>query len=157
MKPNRALTKTQRRSLDEKLKAFSQARVQLRPKAGWIKALREALGMTTVQLADRMGIRQSGITLLEKRELEKTVTLETLERAARALNCELVYALVPLESLEKMVDEQARKSAREILSRTVHTMGLEQQPATEPITKMHEEELAHEIKTKMDRRLWGTK
>lgn len=157
MKTNKALIKTQRKSLDEKLRAFAKARAQLRPKAGWIRAIREALGMTTAQLAERMGIQQSGVTLLERRELDKKVTLETLERAARALNCELVYALVPRESLEKTVDEQAAAAAKRLLARTLHTMRLETQEVGAAETSLHERELATELKNKLDRRLWGTR
>lgn len=157
MKTNKALLKTQRRSLDEKLRAFGEVRGQSAPKAGWIRAVREALGMTTSQLAERMGIQQSGVSLLEKREADGKVTLETLERAARALNCELVYALVPQESLEKIVDEQAAFSAAVLMRKTTHTMALEQQAAGQAETELHRSELAAEIKNKLDRRLWGTK
>lgn len=154
MRISRALLKTQRKSLDEKLKNFQSARQVVRPKSGWIQAIREALGMTTAQLAARMGIQQSGVTLLEKREVAKTVTLATLEKAAQAMNCELVYALVPKESLEAIVDKQAMISAREILKRVTHSMYLEKQDAGNPETKLLHEELALELKTKMDKRLW---
>lgn len=157
MKTNKKLIKTQRKSLDEKLLAFVQARLVIRPKSGWVRAIREALGMTTSQLAHRMGIQQSGVTLLEKREINKKVTLETLERAAQAMNCELVYALVPKTTLEKIVDEQSQKAAQEILARTTHTMHLEQQGVSDAETRLHAEELATEIKNKLDSRLWGTK
>lgn len=157
MKTNKALIKTQRKSLDEKLKAFLGTKGSPTPKAGWVRAIREALGMTTAQMAERMGIQQSGVTLLEQREASRTVSLETLQRAAHALNCELVYALVPKESLEKIVDEQATKSAKEILKRTLHTMDLEMQEAGAAETKLHHEELTTELKNKLDRRLWGTK
>jgi len=157
MKRNKALVKTQRKSLDEKLRAFTAAKSTINPKAGWIRAIREAIGMTTVQLAERMGIQQSGVTLLEQREATKKVSLETLQRAAQAMNCELVYAFIPRVSLEKIVDEQADKSAREILKRTVHTMSLELQGAGQAETALHHEELSAELKTKLDRRLWGSK
>lgn len=157
MKTNKALVKTQRKSLDEKLRDFERCRVQPRPKSGWVRAIREALGMTTSQLAARMNIQQSGITLLEQREAEKKVTLETLERAAQAMNCELVYAIVPKESLEKVVAEQAAKAAKGILQRTTHTMRLEEQEAGLAETQLHEQELATEIKNKLDSRLWGDK
>lgn len=157
MKPNRSLSKTQRKSLDEKLSTFQEAKKDLRPKSGWVKAIREAIGMTTTQLAERMGIQQSGVTLLEKRELSQTVTLETLQRAAQAMNCELIYALVPRESLEEIVNTQARNSAKQILARTVHTMKLELQSAGSAETLLHEEELAAEIKNKLDSRLWSLK
>lgn len=157
MKKNKALVKTQRKSLDEKLRAFAQTKSSLNPKAGWVRAIREAIGMTTAQLAERMGIQQSGVTLLEQREVTKKVSLEILQRAARAMNCELVYALVPKDSLENIVTVQAANSAREILKRTVHTMDLELQKAGEAETNLHYEELASELKNKLDRRLWGVK
>ena len=157
MKRSKALIKTQRKSLDEKLVAFSNVKAIANPKAGWVRAIREALGMTTSQLAQRMKIQQSGVTLLEQREAEGKVTLETLNRAARAMNCELVYALVPTESLEKIVDEQSIKAAQQLLRRAMHTMALELQQVGNPETEMHEKDLAAEIKTKLDRRLWDKK
>ncbi|MBL7544544.1 MAG: mobile mystery protein A [Bdellovibrionaceae bacterium] len=156
MKLNKALIKTQRKSLDEKLRSFIHLRSIINPKSGWVKAIREALGMTTSQLAHRMGIQQSGVTLLEQREVDKKITLETLERAAHALNCDLVYSLVPKKSLQKIVDDQATRVAKTILARTTHTMQLEMQEAGVEETKLHENELANEIKNKLDSRLWGT-
>lgn len=157
MKKSKDLVKTQRKSLDEKLKVFHAAKHLIRPKAGWVKAIREAIGMTSSQLAERMGIQQSGVTLLEQREVQKKVTLETLQRAAEAMNCEVVYAIVPRDSLEKIVDEQSVRSARLSLRRIVHSMKLERQESGPAETALHEEELAAEIKNKLDHRLWGTK
>lgn len=157
MKTNKSLIKTQRKSLDQKLALFQEARAVINPKSGWIRSIREALGMTTTQLAERMGIQQSGVTLMEQREVDKKVSLETMQKAARALNCELVYAIVPKESLEKIVTEQASKAAYEILKPTLHTMELEQQKAGEAETMLHHQELANELKNKLDRRLWSLK
>lgn len=157
MRTNKTLVKTQRRSLDEKLKAFQKVRSVLIPKSGWIKAIRESLGMTSQQLAERMGIQQSGVIALERREVEKTISLETLQKAARAMGCELVYALVPQESLEKIVDEQAKASAARIFKSTLHTMRLEQQQVGNAETSLHLQELATELKNKLDNRLWRSK
>lgn len=157
MKQNKALAKTQRRSLDEKVKAFSQAKYIPKPKSGWVKAIRESLGMTSQQLAERMGIQQSGVILLEQREADKKITLETLQRAAQALGCELVYAIVPKESLEKIVDDQSKLVAKRIIESTLHTMELEQQGAGKAETELHFEDLALELKNKLDSRLWRTK
>lgn len=157
MKTNKRLLKTQRKSLDEKLALFAATRTLIPPKAGWIKAIREALGMTTVQLAERMGIQQSGVSILEKREALKTVSLETLERAAQAMNCRLVYAIVPEKDLESIVDNQAQIAARQILAKTLHTMALESQTVGRAETELHLQELSTEIKNKLDRRLWGKK
>lgn len=157
MRKSKSLIKTHRKSLDEKLLAFSEVKTILKPKSGWICAIREAIGMTTEQLALRMKIQQSGVSFLEKREVAKKVSIETLERAAEALGCELIYAIVPQKSLEKIVDEQALRSAKNILKRTTHTMSLEKQEAGSEETKLHLEELARDIKNKLDKRLWGLK
>lgn len=155
MKQNKSLAKTQRRSLDEKLKAFNLSKAILKPKSGWVKAIRESLGMTSRQLAERMGIQQSGVILLEQREADKKITLETLHRAAQAMGCELVYAIVPKDSLEKIVDDRSKLAAKKILGSTLHTMKLEQQGAGQAETDLHFEELALELKNKLDSRLWG--
>jgi predicted DNA-binding mobile mystery protein A len=102
-----------------------------RPPRGWIKAIREALGMTTAQLAKRLGIAQPSAVGLEKAEASKAITLATLERAARALDCTLVYALVPRQPLETIVQERASAKARERLGAISHSMALEDQRVRE--------------------------
>jgi predicted DNA-binding mobile mystery protein A len=97
------------------------------PVRGWIKAIREALGMTTAQLAKRMTLTQPTIVAMERSEVEEKIQLATLKRVAVALDCKLVYALVPNQPLETMVQDQARKVARRRLRSTDHTMLLENQ------------------------------
>ncbi len=75
-----------------------------RPSRGWLKAIREALGMTTAQLGQRLGVVQSRVVAIEQAEAKGTVTLNSLEKAAQALDCRLVYALVPRQSLEDAVE-----------------------------------------------------
>lgn len=155
MKKNKKLIRTQRKSIDEKLKLFQPLRPVLLPRSGWIKAIRESLGMTSQQLAERMGIQQSGVILLEQREVDKKVSLETMERAAQALDCKLVYALVPLsESLDATLEKQCRFAAREILKKTLHTMELEKQEVGPAEAELHEDELAQELKRMLDSRIW---
>jgi predicted DNA-binding mobile mystery protein A len=83
--------------------------------------------MTTAQLASRMKISQPGVVMLEQSETMGTIKLETLQRAAAALNCQLVYALVPNEPLESMVHQRARLIARKHLDVVEHSMRLENQ------------------------------
>ncbi len=71
--------------------------------------------MSTYELAARMGIAQSRASKLERAELEGSVRLCTLGRVAEALNCRLVYAIVPDESLEHIVRSQAERKAEEVL------------------------------------------
>jgi predicted DNA-binding mobile mystery protein A len=98
-----------------------------RPQRGWIKAIREGLGMTSAQLATRMGIRQPSVAELEKSEAEKRVTLASLERVAEALDCRLVYMLVPNQPLSERLTKRADEMAEEQLAAVNQTMKLEKQ------------------------------
>jgi predicted DNA-binding mobile mystery protein A len=98
-----------------------------RPFGGWVRAIRDALGMTTEDLAARMRLTQSSVTRLEKSEKARTVQLDTLARAAEAMDCELVYALVPRRPLDDIINDQAGRVATKRLQRLGHTMALEQQ------------------------------
>ena len=83
---------TARRQLDKRLNLLRKKALFARPPRGWIKAIRESLGMTTRQFAGRIGVVQSRAVDIEKAEVTGSITLDSLERAARALDCELVYA-----------------------------------------------------------------
>jgi predicted DNA-binding mobile mystery protein A len=97
------------------------------PVRGWIKAIREALGMSSAQLAKRLKIKQPTIAAMEQSEMKGTIQLATLRRIAEAMNCTLVYALVPKDPLETIVRERARKVARRRLQSVEHSMLLEDQ------------------------------
>lgn len=88
------------------------------PPAGWIRTVRESLGMTTRQLGRRMGVAHTSVAGLEHGEVAGTIKLETLRRAAAALECDLVYALVPRRPLTETVWTQARQRAAEDLVRS---------------------------------------
>ena len=87
------------------------------PPGGWLRAIREALGMSMAQLGRRMGLPRQGVLALERREASGAVSLKTLREAAAALDAELVYAIVPRRSLARMLQKQARRKAGEELAR----------------------------------------
>lgn len=116
-----------RRRLDERLAALKPMDRFTVPPRGWIRAVREALGMSGVQLARRLGISPQSVDALEKSEAVGSVKLDTLRRAAEALDCTLVYALVPNGSLEQTVRARARMLAVRDLGHVAHTMKLEAQ------------------------------
>ena len=116
-----------RKSIDKRLNSLGNMAELARPPRGWIKAIREALGMTSAQLAKRIGVSQPRASEIEKNEVSGSITLATLERAAQALDCRLVYALVPRKPLEALVEERASKVAANRLKRTSHSMALEDQ------------------------------
>jgi predicted DNA-binding mobile mystery protein A len=119
--------KTARRALDSRLAPFRTSDALAVPPRGWVRAIRDALGMTTEQLARRMGVRAQSVSDLERSERLGTVQLKTLKRAAEALDCRLVYALVPNEGLDSRVERRAAEIAARTLARVGHTMALEDQ------------------------------
>ncbi|WP_316235301.1 MULTISPECIES: mobile mystery protein A [unclassified Bradyrhizobium] len=116
-----------RKRLDERLMALKPVDRFNAPPKGWVRAIRDALGMSGVQFAKRLKIRPQSVEALEKSEANGSIQLKTLRRAAEALDCTLVYALVPNTSLEGAVSARARKIARRELGRVAHTMKLEAQ------------------------------
>lgn len=116
-----------RQRLDERLMALKPEKRFRPPPKGWIRAIRDALGMTGVQFARRLGIRPQSVETLEKSEASGSIQLQTLRRAAQALDCTLVYALVPNTSLGGAVRTRARQIAERDLARVAHTMKLEAQ------------------------------
>jgi predicted DNA-binding mobile mystery protein A len=119
--------KLARSRLDER---FTQLRVLAgapRPHRGWIRAIRDALGMSTNEMAQRMGVIQQNVFQLEKSEAEDRIQIRTLRQAADALNCDVVYALIPRTSLEDAVRTQARRKAQRVLDPVAHHSRLEDQ------------------------------
>ena len=123
------MTKTEnlrRRQLDRQLQAAADFGPT--PKSGWIRTIREALGMSLTQMAKRIGVVKSVASGFERREREGGLTLKSLRRAADALECDLVYTLVPREgSLAKTIESRALAIAMARVARTSHSMDLENQ------------------------------
>lgn len=116
-----------RRQLDRQVKPFV-AHPPVKPVGGWIAAIRGCLGMTRTQLARSIGIKQPSLLELERAEASGQISLDRLERAAKALDCHVVYAVVPNSgTFEEMIDARAEEVARSIVARTANTMALESQ------------------------------
>jgi|SRR5271155_1179262 len=119
-----------RSRLDRRFKQLGPATRFASPVRGWTKAIREALGMSTAQLASRLNVKQPSVVAMEKSEARGSIELATLRRVAEALDCTLVYALVPNKPLETIVRNRARTFARRRLEPVEHTMLLEDQKVT---------------------------
>ena len=116
-----------RAQLDGRFEAFGPAKRYSPPARGWIKAVREALGMTTAQLATRLRMKQPSIVAIEQSEARGTIELATLRRVAEALDCTVVYAFVPNKPLEAAVRNRARAFLRRRRGPVEHSMLLEDQ------------------------------
>lgn len=123
-----------RRQLSNVLAASSK--LAMPPPNGWIAAIREALDMTVRQFAARLGVAPSNVIRLEQRERDNTISLGALRRAADALDCDLVYAIVPRHPtaaapgknlLDAVIETRAREVATAEIRRVAHTMALEDQ------------------------------
>jgi len=111
--------------------------------------------MSAAQLGKRLGMGAANVLKLEANEVRRSLTLASLERAAEAMGCRLVYALIPEKSLEARVEEQAARVARAKLERTEHSMLLEDQSVPGNLQELQTVELAKEIKEKLGPELWG--
>ena len=101
-------------SLDEKMLPFRLARkLKRNPKRGWLRAIREEVGIPVETLAERAGVCRWEIARLEKSEENQRIMLSSLKRAAEGLGCDLVYALVPKQgTLTEMAAAQAELRER---------------------------------------------
>jgi predicted DNA-binding mobile mystery protein A len=120
-----------RSKLDERFVEFGAPERLKSPSRGWIKAIREALGMTTRQLATRLKVKQPSVVALEQSETRGTIEIATLKRVAEALDCTLVYALIPNKPLEDTVRERARAFLKRRREPIEHSMLLENQAAAD--------------------------
>jgi predicted DNA-binding mobile mystery protein A len=122
---DRMLENLRLRQLDARLRPWRRLSPADPPRHGWVRAVRQALGMP--QLARKLGATRQAVVDLERREALGAVTLSALRRAADALDCEVVYALVPRTALREARARQARRQAERQLSGVAHTMRLEAQ------------------------------
>jgi predicted DNA-binding mobile mystery protein A len=144
----------QRLQLADALSEFSSARSSP-PGGGWARAIREALGMTQAQLAARVGITRQSLQDLERAEANRRITLDSLDRLAKAMDCRLVYALVPEKgSLDDVRARQARALADAMLKSTEHSMKLEAQGVSARESTRQRELLADELLRGSSRKLW---
>jgi predicted DNA-binding mobile mystery protein A len=123
---NSKLAAQSRRRLDRRFNEIAVARFAV-PVRGWIRAIREGLGMSAEQLGKRLGITQPSVVAIEQSEAKSTIELATLRRVAEALDCTLVYALVPNKPLETIVRDRARLLLRRRRAPVEHSMLLEDQ------------------------------
>lgn len=145
-----------RQQLDKTLASLKTANTQV-PVKGWIRAIREAMGMSGKQLAQRLGVSQPRIPRLEQDELTGSVTLKSMQQVAEALDCTFVYALVPHTSLEDTVRSQARIVAQGRIERVAHSMLLEAQSLSAEEQQATLKATIDELVREMPKELWDVK
>jgi predicted DNA-binding mobile mystery protein A len=114
--------------LDRGLQSIRGTSIPPRPSGGWLASVREALGLTLDEVAQRLGTLRPNVLRFEKNEAGDRITLHNLRRVAEAMDCQLVYALVPKSgSFVELAEKPIRDRARRDVESVVHTMALEDQ------------------------------
>jgi predicted DNA-binding mobile mystery protein A len=153
-------------TIDASMRALSRLRLDERiaplrslvpnlvvPGGGWLRAIRQALGMSATTLASRLNIAIGGVARLEQSEQKGTIQLDSLRRAADALDCDVVYILIPRVPLDLAVANRRRELAQLGIARVRHHMALENQATANDgaIARWREEQAAADVR---DRDLW---
>jgi predicted DNA-binding mobile mystery protein A len=141
--------------LNGKMLAFVSLQKVAPPPTGWIKAVRNAIGMSMLQLGNRLSITKQSVQDMESREKDGSISIKALREAARALDMQLVYGFVPNDgSLEALIDRKAKELATQIVMRTNNSMKLEDQENSKQRIEKAIQERAFAIKTEMPKTLW---
>ena len=141
--------------LNTKMLAFASLQKVAPPPTGWIKAIRNAIGMSMLQLGKRLSITKQSVQDIERREKDGSITIKALREAARALDMQLIYGFVPNDgSLELLIERKAKELATQIVMRTNNTMKLEDQENTKQRIEKAIQERTTIIKTEMPKTLW---
>jgi predicted DNA-binding mobile mystery protein A len=141
--------------IDRKLAPLRAIAASLRPSSagGWIRALRQGLGLSASALGRRMHLAQQSVDQLEKNERAGAITLASLRRAAEALDAELFYAIIPRKPLRETIAERAKEVARKRVAPVAHSMQLEAQGLADNELQERITELALELE-RNPRELW---
>ncbi|MEP7081605.1 MAG: mobile mystery protein A [Chloroflexota bacterium] len=134
-----------RRELDRRFAASEIVSMRAKPHSGWVKAIRTALGMSQRDLATRLRVSDVAVHKLERSEQDGRISLAKLAEVAAAMDCTVVYALVPNSSLEDTVQRRAHRVAAARLGYVADTMSLEDQSVAPDRRAAHAEVYAQEL------------
>ena len=147
--------KLQFQQLNEKMDQLTGLQHVIVPPIGWIKAIRNGIGMSMEQLGKKLSITKQGVMDIEKREKEGAITIKSMQEIGKAMDTQFVYGFVPKAgSLEQMIEYRALEIASKIVERTSTTMKLEDQANSKERIEKAIKERATEIINKTPKILW---
>jgi predicted DNA-binding mobile mystery protein A len=147
--------KLQFQQLNEKILQLAGMQHVIVPPIGWIKAIRNGIGMSMEQLGKKLSITKQGVMDIEKREKEGAITIKAMQEIAKAIDMQFVYGFVPdAGSLDQMIEMRALEMAIKIVQRTSNTMKLEDQANSKERIEKAIKERATEIINKTPKILW---
>ncbi|PCI38580.1 MAG: hypothetical protein COB50_02160 [Thiotrichales bacterium] len=145
------------KQMDGKLELWNGVSQQLSPAKGWVNLIRTCLGLSSYKLAKLMGVNQARVMKIEKSEQSSAITLKTLERAAEAMNCCVVYGIVPKTTLKNILEKRAKQIAAKRMSHASYSMGLEAQSVDKEKNQEQFDELVQELLSGSAKKLWDDK
>lgn len=142
------------KQLDQQLIALKNQGAMLAPEKGWVRTIRQALGMTIKQLAIRLGVDPSRVVKIETSEKDGAVTVRTLRTVASKLGCYFAYQFIPETRLEELIKKRARKIAVQSVQKTAYTMDLEAQSVEKQWLEDQITEMTYDVLQKSWKHLW---
>lgn len=124
------------------------------PPEGWLASVRKAMGMSGPQLAKRLKLTKAAIYQAERNELEGAISIKQLQKLARSMNSQLVYAIIPDKPVNEIVFDQAKMKAETLVQQASIHMGLEKQSLTEEQIQKEIIRIAKELANEMPSDLW---
>ena len=147
--------KLQFQQLNEKMLQLAGMKHVIVPPIGWIKAIRNGIGMSMEQLGKKLSITKQGVMDMEKREKEGAITIKSMQEIAKAIDMQFVYGFLPKAgSLEQMIEYRALEIATKIVQRTSTSMKLEDQVNSKERIENAIKERASEIINRTPKILW---
>ncbi|MBO0492210.1 helix-turn-helix domain-containing protein [Pseudomonas sp. Marseille-Q1929] len=124
------------------------------PPGGWLRSIRESLGRSLRAQAEIAGISSVTLTKSERSEAEDRISLAQLRKLAAALDCELVYGLVPKKPLHEVIEDRAELLAKQEILGVAHSMSLEDQRPSDAFIQRQIDERRKELLDGSWARLW---
>lgn len=142
------------KQIDQKIKKLDKA-IGVGQNYSWINDVRTSLGMSLEQLGRKMKMSPQGVKMLEQRERDGSITLKTLNQAAKAFGLKVGYGFMSSSNnLEDLIKRQALIKAKEIVRRSSKTMSLENQANSKARINHSVKELANDLIAKKPKYLW---
>jgi predicted DNA-binding mobile mystery protein A len=147
--------KLQFQQLNEKMDKLTVLQHLIMPPIGWIKAIRNGIGMSMEQLGKKLSITKQAVMDIEKREKEGAIPIKSMQEIAKVIDMKFVYGFVPnAGSLEQMIETRSLEIATKIVQRTSTSMKLEDQVNSKERIEKAIKERAAEIINKTPKILW---
>lgn len=140
--------------VERAIEPFSSIKGASVPPGGWLRSIRESLGRSLRVQAEIAGVSAVTLTKSERSEAEDRISLAQLRKLAAALDCELVYGLVPKKPLHVMIEDRAEHLAKQEILGVAHSMSLEDQRPSDTFIERQIDERRKELLDGSWARLW---